>query len=115
MCTVFRPLRGAGQKRRRELQLGCGRTGDDARLRGNDDAVCTLHLLCHCLGACRRCRSPDLYQDEYGRGRRGQVHRLTYRSVPLHHRGLYRVPRLFRLPHIGSRQNCKTIQNKSIT
>lgn len=40
MCTVSRPLRRAGQKRRRELQLGCGRSGHDARLRGDNDVVC---------------------------------------------------------------------------
>ena len=115
MYTVSRPLHGAGQKRRCELQLGCGRSGHDARLRGDDDAVCALHLLRCRLGFRHRVRAPDLHQDEHGRGRRGQVDHVACRRVPFHHRSLDRVPRLFRLPRIGGRQGCKAIQNKCIT
>ena len=38
------PLCGNGQERQRKLQLGCGCAGDDARLRGNDDALCAVCL-----------------------------------------------------------------------
>lgn len=112
MCTVSRPLRGAGQKRRRELQLGCGRAGHDARLRGDDDALCAIHLLRCRLGFRHRVRAPDLYQDEHGRGRRGEIHRVACRRVPFYYRSLDRVSCFLRLPHIGGRQDCKTIQNK---
>ena len=112
MCTVPRPLRGVGQKRRRELQLGCGRSGHDARLRGDDDAVCALHLLRCRLGFRHRVRAPDLHQDEHGRGRRGQVDRVACRRVPFHHRSLDRVPRLFRLPHIGGSRTVRQFKIK---
>ena len=101
MPILFYPLRRTGQKRRRELQLGGGRAGYDARLRSDDDAVCTVHLLRCRLGFRRRCRAPDLYQDEHGRGRCRQVDRIAAGCVPVHHRSLDRVPGLFRLPHIG--------------
>ena len=39
MCIVLCPLCGIRQKWQRKLQLGCRRTGNDARLRGDDDAV----------------------------------------------------------------------------
>ena len=45
MCTVLCPLCGIRQKWQRKLQLGCRRTGNDARLRGDDDAVRAVHLL----------------------------------------------------------------------
>ena len=66
MRIMLYPLRGIRQKRQRELQLGRGRTGDDARFRGDDDAVCAVYLLRCRLGFRRRCRAPDLYQDEHG-------------------------------------------------
>ena len=41
MCALFHhPLFSSGEKRQRELQLGCGCAGDDARLRGNNDVLC---------------------------------------------------------------------------
>lgn len=40
MCALFHhPLFSSGEKRQRELQLGCGCAGDDARLRGNNDVL----------------------------------------------------------------------------
>ena len=45
MCTVLCPLCGIRQKWQRKLQLGCRRTGNDARLRGDDDALCPVYLL----------------------------------------------------------------------
>ena len=101
MCTVLCPLCGIRQKRQRKLQLGCRRTGNDARLRGDDDAVRAVHLLRCRLGFRSRCRAPDLYQNEHRRGRRGEVYRITCRCVPLHHWSFNRVPCFLRLPHIG--------------
>lgn len=49
------------QMRKRKLQLGGRLTGHDARLRGNDDAVCTVCMLRHCLSPCHRVRAPDLH------------------------------------------------------
>ena len=66
MCIMLYPLRRICQKRQRKLQLGSGRIGDDARLRGDDDAVCAVYLLRCRLGFRRRCRAPDLHQDEHG-------------------------------------------------
>ena len=40
---------------RRKLQLGCRRTGNDARLRGDDDAVRAVHLLRCRLGFRKMC------------------------------------------------------------
>ena len=102
MCIMLYPLRSTGQKRQRELQLGSGRAGDDARLRGDDDAVCAVHLLRCRLGFRSRCRAPDLHQDEYGRRGRHEVYRIADRGVPFHHRGLDRVPGFLRLPYIGT-------------
>ncbi len=76
-------------------------TGNDARLRGDDDAVRAVHLLRCRLGFRSRCRAPDLYQNEHRRGRRGEVYRITCRCVPLHHWSFNRVPCFLRLPHIG--------------
>ena len=101
MRIMLYPLRGTGQKRRRELQLGSGRAGDDARLRGDDDAVCAVYLLRCRLGFRGRCRAPDLYQDEHGRGRRHEVDRIAHRRVSFHHRSLDRVPGHVRLSDIG--------------
>lgn len=56
MCTVLCPLCGIRQKWQRKLQLGCRRTGNDARLRGDDDAVRAVHLLRCRLGFRSRCR-----------------------------------------------------------
>lgn len=95
-------LRGTGQKRQRELQLGGGRAGHDARFRGNDDAVRALLLLCRSQHLGHRVRAPDIHQDEHGRGRHYQVHRNACGRVPFHYRGLYRVPRLFRLSRVGT-------------
>ena len=40
MCALFHhPLFSSGEKRQRELQLGCGCAGDDARLRGNNRGI----------------------------------------------------------------------------
>lgn len=48
MCALFHhPLFSSGEKRQRELQLGCGCAGDDARLRGNNDVLRPSSLLCH--------------------------------------------------------------------
>ena len=102
MCIMLFPLRGTGQKRQRELQLGSGRAGDDARLRGDNDAVCAVYLLRCRLGFRGRCRAPDLYQDEHGRGRRHEVYRIADRRVPFYYRGLDRVPGFLRLPDIGA-------------
>lgn len=66
MCTVLCPLCGIRQKWQRKLQLGCRRTGNDARLRGDDDAVRAVHLLRCRLGFRSRCRAPDLYQMNTG-------------------------------------------------
>ena len=101
MCTVLCPLCGIRQKWQRKLQLGCRRTGNDARLRGDDDAVRAVHLLRCRLGFRSRCSAPDLYQNEHRRGRRGEVYRITCRCVPLHHWCFNRVPCFLRLPHIG--------------
>ena len=76
MCIVLCPLCGIRQKWQRKLQLGCRRTGNDARLRGDDDAVRAVHLLRCRLGFRSRCRAPDLYQNEHRRGRRGEVYRI---------------------------------------
>ena len=102
MCIMPYPLCRVRQKRQRELQLGSGRAGDDARLRGDDDAVCAVHLLRCRLGFRRRCRAPDLHQDEYGRRGRHEVYRIADRGVPFHHRGLDCVPGYVRLPDIGA-------------
>ncbi len=67
MCTVLCPLGGIRQKRQRKLQLGCRRTCNDARLRGDDDAVRAVHLLRCRLGFRSRCRAPNLYQNEHRR------------------------------------------------
>lgn len=101
MCTVLCPLCGIRQKQQRKLQLGCRRTCNDARLRGDDDAVRAVHLLRCRLGFRSRCRAPNLYQNEHRRGRCGEVYRITCRCVPLHHWSFNRVPRFLRLPHIG--------------
>ena len=101
MRIMLYPLRGIGQKRQRELHLGSGRAGDDARLCSNDDAVCAVHLLRCRIGFCGRCRSPDLYQDEHRRGRRDEVDRIATGRVPFYYRGLDRVPGHVRLPDIG--------------
>ena len=98
---MFHPLLpGIRQKRQRELQLGCGRVGLDARFRGNDDAVRALLLLRRRHDSGHRVRAPDLHQDEHGRRRHHQVHRGPFRRVPLHYRRVNRIPRLFRLPRI---------------
>ena len=102
MCIMPYPLRRIRQKRQRELQLGSGRACHDARLRGDDDAVCAVYLLRCRLGFRRRCRAPNLHQNEYGRRGRYEVYRIAHRRVPFHHRGLCRVPGLFWLPHIGT-------------
>ena len=102
MYTVFvYPLLRFRQKRQRQLQLGSGCAGHDARFRGDDDALRAVHLLRRRLGFRRRCRAPDLHQDEHGRGRHHQVDRIAAGRVPLHYRGLDRVPGLFRLSHIA--------------
>lgn len=52
MCALFHhPLFSSGEKRQRELQLGCGCAGDDARLRGNND-VLRPALCCAIAGIC---------------------------------------------------------------
>ena len=102
MRIMLYPLRRIRQKRQRELHMGSGRAGDDARLRGDDDAVCAVHLLRCRLGFRGRCRAPDLHQDEHGRGRRHEVYHIADRGVPFHHRGLDRVPGFLRLPDIGA-------------
>ena len=53
------------QMRKRKLQLGRRFTGDNARLCGDNDAVCSVHLLRIRLSLCCRVRAPDLYQDEH--------------------------------------------------
>jgi len=98
------PMFGICQKRRRELQLGCGRAGHDARLRGHDDAVCPIHVLRARLGSGCHSRAPDLHQDEPGRRRRKQVHHDACRRLPLCHRRVFRVPRLFRLSRIETEE-----------
>lgn len=100
MRFVLYPLRGTGEKRQRELQLGRGRAGHDARFRGNDDVVRPICLLRYRLGLRGRCRAPDLYQDEHRRRRHCQVDRIAVGRMPFHHRSLDRVPGLFRLPRI---------------
>ena len=70
MCALFHhPLFSSGEKRQRELQLGCGCAGDDARLRGNNDVLRPSSLLCHRRDLCDCVRIPDLRKDEHGRGR----------------------------------------------
>ena len=91
------------QERSRKLQLGSGRACHHARLRGDDDAVCPVHLLCGRLRAGRHIRAPDLYQVEYGRGRHSEVDPDAVRRVHVHHRSLHRIPGLLRLPHIGKK------------
>ena len=98
--VLLDPLRGLCQKRRRELLVGRGRAGDDARFRGDEHAVRAVHLLRRRLGFCRRVRAPDLHQMEHrGAGHR-QVDPVAGGRVPVYYRGLHRIPGLFRLPHI---------------
>lgn len=60
MCALFHhPLFSSGEKRQRELQLGCGCAGDDARLRGNNDVLRPSSLLCHRRDLCDCVRIPD--------------------------------------------------------
>lgn len=87
----------------RKLFMGSGCACHHARLRGDDDAVCPLHLLCGRLRAGRHIRAPDLYQMEHGRGRHREIHPDAVRGVHVHHRRLHRIPGLFRLPHIEKR------------
>ena len=49
MCTVLCPLCGIRQKRQRKLQLGCRRTCNDARLRGDDVVKSIVSLVGACL------------------------------------------------------------------
>ena len=101
MCGVpHAPLHGFRQERQRELQLGCGRAGYDARLRGDDDALRPVHLLRHSRSLCNRILFPDLCQDEHGRGRHHQVDTDTRGCVPVPYRCVRRLPGLLRLPHI---------------
>lgn len=53
------------QMRKRELQLGRRLIGDNARLCGDNDAVCPVHLLRIRLCLCSRVRAPDLCQNEH--------------------------------------------------
>lgn len=94
------PLRGLCQERQRELQLGGRRIGDDARLRGNDDALRPAHLLLHSRNLGHRVRFSDLRQDEHRRGRYHQVDSDTCRRVPVPDRRILRIPGLLRLPYI---------------
>ena len=91
------------QERSRKLFMGSGCACHHARLRGDDDAVRPLHLLCGRLRAGRHIRAPDLYQMEHGRGRHREIHLDAVRGVHVHHRRLHRIPSLFRLPHIEKR------------
>ena len=102
MCIMPYPLCRIRQKRQRELHLGSGRACHDARLRGDDDAVCAVYLLRCRLGFRGRCRAPDLYQDEHGRGGCHEVYRIADRGVPFYHRGFDCVPGFLRLPDIGT-------------
>lgn len=68
-CTLC----GFRQERQRELQLGSGCAGHDARLRGHDDAVCPVYMLLHRIRSGHRVRLPDLHQDEHWRGRHRQI------------------------------------------
>ena len=114
MCAVIiDSLHRFRQKRQRKLQLGSGRTCNDARLRCDDDAVCAVHLLRRRLGFRCRCRAPDLHQDEHGRRWSRQVDYIADWRVPVHHRGIHRVPRLLRLPHIGGIRNHKRVKIRS--
>lgn len=106
------PLFGNGEKRQRGLQLGRGRACNDARLRGNDDAVCPVCLLRRRLGLRRRVRSPDIHQDEHGGREHHQVHRDALRGVPFHYRCLHRFPGLFRLPCLSEKKQTINIHPK---
>ena len=59
-CTLC----GFRQERQRELQLGSGCAGHDARLRGHDDAVCPVYMLLHRIRSGHRVRLPDLHQED---------------------------------------------------
>ena len=100
MCALFASsLFGSGEKWR-ELQLGGGCAGDDARLRGNDDVLRPSSLLCHRRDLCDCVRIPDLRKDEHGRGRYYQVRRNACGRVPVPDRCLPCLSCLFRLSHI---------------
>ena len=101
MSAMSCPLCSFRQKRQRELQLGCRCVGHDARLCGDDDAVCTVYMLRRCRGSNRRVRAPDQLQDESGRRRDCEVNHDACRGVPVPYRGLGCLPGLFRLPGIG--------------
>ena len=92
------------QERSRKLFMGSGCACHHARLRGDDDAVRPLHLLCGRLRAGRHIRAPDLYQMEHGRGRHREINLDAVRGVHVHHRRLHRIPSLFRLPHINRKR-----------
>ena len=109
MCALFHhPLFSSGEKRQRELQLGCGCAGDDARLRGNNDVLRPSSLLCHRRDLCDCVRIPDLRKDEHGRGRNHQAYTHAGRSLPFHHRCDNSLSGIFRLSNLENHE-CKTI------
>ena len=62
---LHHPFFGNGQKRQRELHLGSGCAGYDARFRGDQHVICPVYLLRYRLAMCHRIRPPNLYQVEY--------------------------------------------------
>lgn len=109
-CSTLLRLR---QERSRELLLGSGRACHHARLCGDDDAVCAVHLLYRRLGGGRHIRAPDLYQMEYGRRQHREIHRDAGRCVPVLHRSHPGIPGLLRLPHLKTDLRFNDIITKS--
>ena len=101
-------LCGLRKERQRELLLGRRRIGFDARLCRNDDDVRPVYHLCGCRRFCGHSRIPDIHQDEHGRRRNHQAYPHAGRSLPLHYRGIHRIPGILRLPNLENHE-CKTI------